>query len=151
MPPRASTIVQAGAAASEIGAAYVLPILADTEEPKYRSVIAQFVNDSRDRVRESAREGLADLDLELNIAAGHRAFEAGMGEAQALGQGVASVPLFQASNFLLGFYVRPHEMANHNGPSWQSYRAALQRLDLPDFFDEAGTQARLIHHRAGAG
>jgi hypothetical protein len=130
---------------------YVLPMLADTEDSKYRSVIAQFVDDPRDRVRESAREGLADLDLELNIAAGRRAFEAGMGETQALAQGMASVPLFQASNFLLGFYVRPHEMANRNGPSWQSYRAVLQRLDLPDFFDDAGTQARLIHRSAGSG
>jgi hypothetical protein len=130
---------------------YVLPMLADTENSKYRSIIGQFVDDPRDRVRASAREGLADLDLELNIAAGHRAFEAAMGEAQALEQGMASVPLFQASNFLFGFYVRPHEMANRNGPSWQNYRAALQRLDLPDFFDEAGTQARLIHRPAGTG
>jgi hypothetical protein len=38
---------------------YALPMLTDTEDPKYRAAIAQFVDDPRDRVRESAREALA--------------------------------------------------------------------------------------------
>jgi hypothetical protein len=114
-----------------------ISLLASTGDPKYRAVVASYAEDPREPIRISAREALAELDVQINVASGRRAFAGGLDETQALEQSRADVPVFQASNVLVGYYVRPHEMRDRGGASWQTYRTALNRLDLPDFFDGA--------------
>jgi hypothetical protein len=114
-----------------------ISLLASTGDPKYRAVVASHAEDPREPIRISAREALAELDVQINVESGRRAFERGLDETQALEQTRADVPAFQASNVLVGYYVRPHQMADRSGVAWQTYRTALKRLDLPDFFDGA--------------
>lgn len=52
---------------------YVLSCLAHTGDPKYRPVIAQFLQHASERTRVDAAEQLESLGREINIAAGQGA------------------------------------------------------------------------------
>lgn len=109
--------------------------LAFAGEQRYRSVIAKYVDDPREQVRVCARDQLEEIDVQINVEAGRRAFAAGLDEASALQQARDSVPVFQASSVLVGYYVPRGDMGNRNAPPWRSYRAALARLKLSDPFN----------------
>lgn len=113
---------------------YVFPILASTGDPKHRVALMRFIGHPRELVRLGAREELLELDTQINVQAGRRAFDAGLDETQALEQAKATAPLFQANNVLVGYYVRPNEMGDRTGASWLTYRTALNRLNLPDLW-----------------
>jgi hypothetical protein len=112
----------------------VMFCLASTGEPKYRPVIAKMLRHAIPEIRGAAAEQLRYLEMNINIATGRRAFEAGQGETQALQQGKSNLAHFEPSCVILGYYVRPSEMGNRSGTAWQSYRAALKRLGLEDQF-----------------
>jgi hypothetical protein len=114
---------------------YVLLCLAHTGDPKYRPVIAQFLQHAGERTRVDATEQLESFDGEINIAAGQNAFASGLSETQALEQAEKRLPLFQPDYVVFGYYVQSGEMGDRNSSGWQIYRAALRRLGLPDHFD----------------
>jgi hypothetical protein len=115
----------------------VMFCLASTGEPKYRPVIAKLLQHAVPETRAAAAEQLRYLDMNMNIATGRRAFEAGQSETQALEQGKSILAHFEPSCVILGYYVRPSEMGNRSGTAWQSYRAVLRRLGLEDQFDRS--------------
>jgi hypothetical protein len=117
-------------------------ILGITGDPKYRGVIMRFIDHPRESIQLRAREELSELDTQINVQAGRRACDAGLDEAQALEQAKTTVPLFQASNVLVGYYVRPNEMGDRTGAPWRTYRMALNRLNLPDFFGGSIAKAK---------
>jgi len=119
---------------------YVLSCLAYTGAPKYRPVIAQFLQYASQRTRVDAAEQLGSLDREINIAAGQDAYASGLSETRALEQAEKRLPLFQPGYVVFGYYVRSGEMGDRNSSGWQVYRAALRKLGLPDDFD-VGTQS----------
>ena len=109
---------------------YVLLCLAHTGDPKYRPVIAQFLQHAGERTRVDATEQLESFDGEINIAAGQNAFASGLSETQALEQAEKRLPLFQPDYVVFGYYVQSGEM----GRSQQFGMA-----DLPGCVEEART------------
>jgi hypothetical protein len=108
--------------------------LASTGEAKYRPAIAAFLDHADPELRAAAAEPIAFIDHHIHIGAGRRAAAAGLSETEALVQGkTADVP-FDPGCVLLGYYVKDSDMAERFGASWQTYRAALKRLNLTDHF-----------------
>ena len=119
---------------------YVLSCLSHTGDPKYRPVIAQFLQHASEATRVHATEQLESLDREINIAAGQDACASGLSETQTLEQAEKRLPRFQPGYVVFGYYVQSGEMGDRNSSGWQIYRAALRRLGLQDHFD-LGTQS----------
>jgi hypothetical protein len=113
----------------------VIVSLAFAGEQKYRAVIAKYVDDPREEVRMCARDQLEEIDVQINVEAGRRAFAAGLDEASALQQARDHVPVFQASSVLVGYYVPRRDMGNRNARPWRTYRTAVARLSLSDPFN----------------
>jgi hypothetical protein len=118
-------------------AEYALSCLANTGDPKYRPIIANYLQNASEEMRANAAEQLDEIDCQINIAAGRSAFASGQSETQALEQAIVNVPRFQPSYVLCGYYVQSYDMGNRNGPAWQNYRAMLNRLGLTDPFDRS--------------